>query len=64
MNIVTYNITRKIQIDFRRIRIGASFQGAKWYGGIVDIKGENLIPGDGPGIQKANLWLKSQGKIW
>ena len=50
-----------IDFNFRRIRLTAHFQGAHWYGGVLDIKAENLLT-DGTqaksGIQEANIWFK------
>ncbi|MDH5716626.1 MAG: OprO/OprP family phosphate-selective porin [Spirochaetia bacterium] len=32
-----------LDFNFRRLRLTGKFQGASWYGGVLDIKGENLL---------------------
>ncbi|MDH4200173.1 MAG: OprO/OprP family phosphate-selective porin [Spirochaetia bacterium] len=52
--------------DFRRLRLTAKYEAAPWAGGVLDIKGENLIklstsakPLTSIGaIQEANIWFK------
>lgn len=48
-----------VDFNFRRIRLTAKYTIAPWVGGVVDIKGENMINHAGKGlIQEANVWFK------
>jgi len=47
-----------IDFNFRRIRLSAKYEGASWWGGLIDIKGENLLAAGKSAIQEANIWLK------
>ncbi len=50
-----------VDFNFRRIRLALQFQNTHWYGGIIDLKLENLLT-DGlnakSAIQEANIWFK------
>jgi hypothetical protein len=46
-----------LDFNFRRIRLNAKFQGASWFGGVVDIKGENLLSAGHLSISSENVAL-------
>ena len=53
-----------VDFNLRRIRLTAKYEAAPWAGGVIDIKGENLVKlSSSPltaigAIQEANIWLK------
>jgi len=55
-----------VDFNIRRLRLATKFEAAPWVGGIVDIKGENLIKSGSSSkpvtsigaIQEVNIWFK------
>ncbi len=47
-----------LDFNFRRIRLSMKYQAESWYGGVVDIKAENLLATNKSAIQEANMWIK------
>ncbi|MDH5720061.1 MAG: hypothetical protein OEZ13_05485 [Spirochaetia bacterium] len=47
-----------VDFNFRRLRLSLVFQGAKWYGGYLELKGESMLQKSKSVIQEANLWVK------
>lgn len=46
-----------VDFNFRRIRLKVKYS-AEWYGGLLDIKGENLLSNGKSAIQEAHIWIK------